>query len=116
MDTKELEWIKDVIEKLQVPQTYNERQRLTRILQKVAPAMIRVIDYTAIVGFVSYIDDDTKVREGHTCNGCGHDYHYNEGGTKHYTGGTRDDPDAKTPCCVEDLFQILEEAEKEEDK
>ena len=48
MDNKDLEWISDVIDKLQVPQTHNERQRLTKILERVAPALIKVLDYTTI--------------------------------------------------------------------
>ena len=120
MDIKELEWIRDVIEKLQHPLTYNERKRLTNTLVKVAPALIKVVDYTAIVGFSTYHTDDdgkdTLVKAGHTCNGCGQDHYFAEDNPKHYSGGTRDDPDAKLPCVVEDLLQLLEDTRTEEDK
>ena len=120
MDSKELEWITDVIAKLQVPQVYNERERLTRILKKVAPALIKALDYTAVVGFSTYHTDDngkdTLVKAGHTCNGCGQDHYFAEENPKHYSGGTRNDPNAKLPCIIEDLFQLLEEVQEEEDK
>lgn len=120
MDSKEFEWIANVINKLQVPQTYTERQRLTKILERVAPALIKALDYTAIVEFSTYHTDDdgkdTLVKSGHTCNGCGQDHYFEEGNPKHYSGGTRDNPDAKLPCCIEDLFQLLAEEENKEDK
>jgi hypothetical protein len=120
MDSKELEWIAEVVEKLQVPQHYNERQRLVKILERVAPAIIKTLDYTAMVGFSTYHTDDdgidTLVKAGHTCNGCGQDHYFEEENPKHYSGGTRDNPDAKLPCRVEDLFQLLEEEERKEDK
>lgn len=120
MDNKDFEWIADVVAKLQVPQHYNERQRLLKILVEVAPAIIEALDYTAVVGFSTYHTDDdgkdTLVKAGHTCNGCGQDHYFEEDNPKHYSGGTRDDPDAKLPCCVEDLFHILEEAQNKKDK
>lgn len=117
MKNKELEWIKNVVEKLQQPQTYNERQRLIKILETVAPALIKVVDYTAVVEFGSCVHDDNEVKpDGHTCNGCGQDHYFDEGNAKHYTGGTRENPDAQTPCCVEDLFLILKGLEETEDK
>jgi len=116
MDSKELEWIADVVNKLQSPMVYNERQRLTKILERVAPALIKAIDYTAVVGFSTYNENDEVVRGGETCNGCGQDHYFAEGNPKHYSGGTRDNPDAKLPCVVEDLFQVLKEEESKEDK
>jgi len=120
MENNDFAWIKDVIAQLQVPITHNERVRLTKILVKVAPALIDAVDYTAMAGFSTYHTDDdgkdTLVRAGHTCNGCGQDHYFEEGNPKHYSGGTRDDPDAKLPCVVEDLFQLLEDIKKEEDK
>ena len=120
MENKELEWIAEVAEKLQSPQTYNERQRLTKILERIAPALIEALNYTAVVGFSTYHTDDdgndTLVHAGHTCNGCGQDHYFAEENPKHYSGGTRDNPDAKLPCIVEDLFHLLAEIQKEEDK
>ena len=117
MENKDLEWIADVIEKLQSPMVYNERQRLTKILERVAPALIEAIDYTAIVGFSSYNEQEDKfTRCGETCNGCGQDHYFAEENPKHYSCGTRDNPDAKLPCVVEDLLHILKKEEADEDK
>ena len=113
METNELAWITDVIAKLQVPQTHNERQRLSKILEKAAPAIIAALDYTAMTGFSTYNNDengdDILVKAGHTCNGCGQDHYFEEGNAKHYAGETKS-------CRVEDLFQILKELEEAEDK
>ena len=105
MDSKELEWIADVIDKLQSPMVHNERQRLTKILERVAPALIKAIDYTAVVGFSSYNADGTPMRKGQSCNGCGQDHYFHKGNPKHR--GTENEQ-----CCVETLFQILEDEEK----
>jgi hypothetical protein len=116
MDVDELKWIAEVIEKLQVPQTYNERQRLTKILERVAPAMIKALDYTAVVGFSSYNDKDELVRSGQMCNGCGHDHYFDEGNAKHRKIGVKRDGTGGEECCVEQLFQVLKEEENAEDK
>lgn len=116
MDSKELEWIAEVVDKLQSPMVYNERQRLTKILERVAPALIKAIDYTAIAGFSSIGPDDTLVRTGQSCNGCGQDHYFNENNPKHIQLGVKRDGTGGEQCCIESLFQILEEEQKNEDK
>jgi len=117
MEINELAWIKDVVEKLQVPQTYNERERLTKILHKAAPAIIDVLDYTAMAGFTTYnVIVGTRENAGHTCNGCGQDHFFDEGNAKHCKPGTKRDGTGGEPCRVEDLFHILKELEETEDK
>ncbi len=115
MENTDLEWIADVIEKLQVPQTYNERQRLTKILERVAPALIRVLDYTAIQHFVSHDKDGIKDR-GHTCNACGQDHYYKENNPKHCETGADRDGNGGEPCRYSELLTILAEEQKNEDK
>ena len=112
MENKELAWITEVIEKLQVPQTYNERERLTKILKRVAPALIKVLDYTAIQYFVSHDKDGVK-DHGHTCNSCGQDHYYMEKNPKHCETGVKRDGTGGEPCKYEELLQILKESEEE---
>jgi len=113
MENKDLAWIADVIEKLQVPQTYNERERLTKILKRVAPALIRTLDYTAVVGFTSYTADDEIRKTGEMCNSCGTDYEFGSNYPRHRTVG--EDREGE-PCRYEELIHILKEEEKKEDK
>lgn len=116
MENKDLEWIKDVIAKLQVPQTYNERERLTKILKAAAPAIIEALDQTAVMQFGRPRDDNKFVATGHTCNGCGQDHHYDEGNPKHMVVGLRRDGTGGEQCKVERLFQNLAELEVKQDK
>lgn len=115
MENKDLEWIVDVIEKLQVPQTHNERLRLTKILERVAPALIGVVDYTALQYFVSR-DKDGMKDHGHTCNACGQDHFYMEKNPKHRETGADRDGNGGKPCRYEELLQLLKEEEQNEDK
>lgn len=116
MENKDLEWIADVVEKLQTPQTYNERQRLAKILERVAPALIKALNETAIMQYGRPNDEDKFIPTGHTCNGCGHDYEYFSGGPKHrFLGVKRDGTDGEQ-CSVESLFQLLKEEQQKEDK
>ena len=112
MENKDLAWIIDVIEKLSVPQTYNERQRLTKILVQVSPALIKVLDYTAIQYFGSHDKDGVK-DHGHTCNSCGQDHYYMEKNPKHCETGVKRDGSGGEPCKYEELLQVLREAEEE---
>jgi hypothetical protein len=117
METNELAWITDVIAKLQVLQTYNERERLIKILKKAAPAIIAALDYTAMSGFSTYNETDgLMTKAGHSCNGCGQDHYFEEGNAKHCKPGTKRDGTGGEPCRVEDLFHILKELEETEDK
>jgi len=119
MENKDLEWIADVIEKLQVPQTYNERQRLTKILERVAPAMIKVLDWTALAKFSTWkegCEDDETVYAGHTCNACGQDHYIEEGNPKHRETGADQDGNGGEPCRYEELLQLLQAEQPNEDK
>lgn len=120
MENNDLVWIRDVIEKLQVPMTYNERKRLTNILVKVAPALIETLDETAMAGFSTYFTndkgEDELIRAGHTCNACGQDHYFEEGNPKHWDIGVKRDGTGGEQCKYEKLLQVLEDAEKEEDK
>ena len=116
MENKDLVWIKDVIVKLQVPQTYNERQRLTKILQDAAPAMIEALDHTVASQYGQPRDDNKFVATGQTCNGCGQDYWYDEGNPKHMVIGMKRDGTGGEQCKVEHLFQTLAELEVKQDK
>jgi len=118
MENKDLEWIADVIEKLQVPQTYNERQRLTKILERVAPALIRVLDWTALSKFRMWkegLGDDETEYAGHTCNACGQDHYIDENNPKHCETGVKRDGTGGKPCRYEELLQLLREEQKKED-
>ena len=79
-----LEWIKDVAEKLQVPQTYNERQRLLKIMEKAMPLIIETLEETAHTGYGTHEPADDGeyawVPSGYTCNGCGFDHRFKEKG------------------------------------
>lgn len=120
MRNKELEWIADVIKKLQVPQTYTERQRLTKILERLAPDLIIALDETMLGGFSTYFTndqgEDELVKAGHSCNGCGQDHYFEEGNPKHWDIGVKRDGSGGEQCKVEKLLQVLEDAEKKEDK
>ena len=120
MENNDLKWIKDLIYKLQDPMTHNERQRLTKILVKVSPALIEVLDYTALAGFSTYHTndkgEDELVRAGHTCNSCGQDHYFEKGNPKHWDTGVKRDGTGGEQCRYEKLLQVLEDAEKEEDK
>jgi len=116
MDVDDLKWIAEIVEKLQVPQTHNERKRLTKILERVAPAMITTLDYTTVVGFSSYNDKDEIVRSGEMCNGCGQDHYYDEGNPRHREIGVKRDGTGGEECCVKQLFQVLKDEEEKEDK
>jgi len=115
MDNKDLEWIADVVAKLQTPQVYTERERLTKILKKVAPALIKVLDYTVIQHFTSLDKDGIKDR-GHTCNACGQDHYYSENNPKHCETGADRDGNGGETCRYVELIQILEEEKNKEDK
>ena len=120
MENKELEWIGEIADKLQVPMTYNERQRLTKILVEVAPYLIKTRDEVMYTGFSTYYTDDdgndTLVKAGHSCNGCGQDHYFREGNPKHWDIGVKRDGSGGEQCIVEILLQILEDAENKKDK
>ncbi len=116
MENEDLAWIADVIEKLQVPQIYNERERLTKILKRVAPALIRTLDYTAVVGYISCTDDDEIKKTGETCNSCGADYEFGSNYPRHRIVGQDREGKGGEPCRYEELVQLLKEEEKKEDK
>lgn len=115
MENKELGWIAEVIEKLQVPQTHNERERLTKILKTVAPALIKVLDWTALSKF-STGDNEEWTYSGHSCNACGQDYYIKENNPEHKETGADRDGNGGEKCRYEELLQILTELQKEEDK
>lgn len=115
MENKDLEWIAEVIEKLQVPQKYNERERLTKILKRVAPALIKVLDWTALSKF-STGDKEEWTYCGHSCNACGQDHYIEENNPKHRETGADRDGNGGEPCRYEELLQVLEDIQKEEDK
>jgi hypothetical protein len=85
IETK-LEWIKDVAEKLQVPQTYNERQRLTKIMVEAMPLIIEALESSAHTGYGQYgaYDDGQYdwIPFGYSCNGCGRDHKYEVNGVQ----------------------------------
>lgn len=120
MRNKELEWIGEIAEKLQVPITYNERQRLTKTLVDVAPDLIKALDEVIFSGFSTYFrndaGEDELVKAGHTCNGCGQDHYFEKGNPKHWDIGVKRDGTGGEQCEVEKLLQKLEDAEKEKDK
>ena len=109
MANNDLRWITEVIEKLQVPQRYNERERLTQILKKAAPALIKALNHSAVHGFRMWDensdDEESLIPAGHTCNACGQDHCFEDENPKH-----------RSPCAYEDLLQVLEDIQKEEDK
>jgi len=120
MKNKELEWIGEIAEKLQVPMTYTERQRLTKTLVDVAPDLIKALDETIFAGFSTYFTNDAGedelVKAGHSCNGCGQDHYFKENNPKHSDIGVKRDGTGGEQCEVEKLLQILEDAENKEDK
>ena len=115
------EKIIQVIEKLQRPQTYNEREKLIKILNQAAPAIIKALDETATQGWgqIKTCTDleERFVKTGETCNGCGHDSSFKDDKPKHRkTGKKRDGTDEEKKCSIEHLYQVLEELEKDSDK
>ena len=120
MENSELNWITEVIEKLQRPQTYNEREKLIKILKQAAPAIIKALDETATLawGQVKTCTDleERFVKTGETCNGCRHDSNLADDEPKHRNIGERRDGTGGEKCSIEHLYQVLEELEKDSDK
>jgi hypothetical protein len=79
-----LQWIKDIAEQLQAPQTYNERQRLTKIMVEAMPLIIKTLEETAHSGYGTQelLDDGSYdwISSGYTCNGCGYDHRFKTAG------------------------------------
>ncbi len=120
MDNEELKWIAEAAEKLQTPQTWNERQRLLKIVATAIPYVVNALDETAHMSYgqVKTCTDLTEqfVKTGETCNGCGQDSDTDGAKPKHRdTGVNRDGAEGKM-CAIEHLYQFLEELEKESDK
>lgn len=119
MENKELKWIAEVIEKLQVLQTYNEGERLTKILKKVAPALIAALDYAALSKFSIHDPDsedkNSMIYAGHTCNACGHDYFIEENNAKHSRICVGRDGKGGLDCRYEKLLTLLKEIETEQE-
>ena len=109
MENKKLKWIKEIADKLQVPQTYNERQRLLKIAGKALPQIVKTLEESAHTGFgnIKSMPDGTEewTQDGDSCNGCGRDHWYDKRNTQHSDN-----------CEVEKLYQFLEELEKSSDK
>lgn len=120
MENVELKWITEVIEKLQTPQTYNEREKLTKILKQAAPAIIKALDETATQGWgqIKTCTDLTEqfIKTGETCNGCGEDFSFESTKPKHRDLGKRRDGTKGEKCSIEHLYQVLEGLEKNSDK
>lgn len=118
MENKDLAWIATVIDRLQKPLTYNERQRLTKILERVAPALLNVLDWTALSKFRMWKegpgDEETKYA-GHTCNACGQDHFIDDDNPKHRETGADRNGNGGEPCRYEELLQLLKEEQKKEE-
>ena len=118
-----LAWIKDVAEQLQVPQTYNERQRLLKIMEKAMPQIILALEESAHMGYGNTEPADDGefiwVQSGYTCNGCGYDHRYATPGETEVAECVlpKDrDGNVYSDCEVDNLLRFLKELEESSDK
>ena len=120
MENTTLEWIAEIADKLQEPLTHNERQRLTKIVIKLLPLIIKALDQTAVMKFGQYKTmlgnlEEEFVYSGETCNGCGQDYSIDLLNPRHRKiNETRKGEGGQ--CTLEKLILILKETEEAEDK
>lgn len=114
-----LQWIKDVAEKLQVPQTHNERQRLLKIMVEAMPLIIGALEDSAHMGYGTHDPSDDGeyvwVPTGYTCNGCGYDTRFETKGEveiKDCRPITDRNGDVVRVCKVNTLLNFLKELEE----
>ena len=117
IETK-LAWIKDIAEKLQVPQTYNERQRLTKIMVEAMPLIITALEESAHTGYGQYgpREDGTHdwIACGYSCNGCGRDHKYEIYGEHEVVECepfTDREGNVTRTCKVDELLKFLKQLE-----